>query len=327
MPQVQVIGHRGARAYAPESTLPAFKVGLSQGIDVVDVDVVVTKDQELIGYHDLLINPNILQDVNGNYLANSKTDLLQQFSPTELESILIKNLTLAELKSYNVKLNPNSDYSKWFPQQQSIANTKLATLDEIVDYTNKITNKTIEFQFEIKNDFDHPNWSYTPKQLADFMYAFLCEHDLILRSKIQAFDWRILIELTKLDPRIKTAYLASYLFRTNWQRWFANSVIVEQVKAMGLFEDSALIPLIKACGGYSYEPEDNELTKENLDLAHSYGLKVIVWGWPEHSKTAFNPQLMNKLLDWGIDGIITDDPIALNQILAKCGYNLPRKFS
>ena len=45
---VAVHGHRGARAAAPENTLPAFEHALSVGVDILELDTVVTRDDQLL---------------------------------------------------------------------------------------------------------------------------------------------------------------------------------------------------------------------------------------------------------------------------------------
>ena len=74
--------------------------------------------------------------------------------------------------------------------------------------------------------------------------------------------------------------------------------------------------MVKALGGFAWDPEDAELTREALDKAHLLGLKVVVWSWPEKLGTAFDAQLVAKMIDWGVDGIITDDPGRLISMLA-----------
>jgi glycerophosphoryl diester phosphodiesterase len=327
MKKIEVIGHRGARAYALENTLVGYQAGLAQGVDWIDVDVVASKDKVLVGYHDLIINPDILCDQGGKFLANSKAELLQNISWQQVSQILIKNLTLAQLKQYQVKLNPKSSYSLWFPEQEQLPHVPIATLQEIVDYVNLVTNKQVKLQIEVKNDLDCPQLCYPPQELAELMYAFIARNDLIERVKVQAFDWRILAHLNQLDPKIKTAYLESYLFAANWQRWFADSVIMDSARKLGLSHSPSLLSVIQYLGGYSYEPEDNELTLDKLELAHSLGLKVVVWGWPEHSQSIFNPFLIKQLIKWQVDGMITDKPQELNQILHQLGYPLPTQFS
>ncbi len=91
--------------------------------------------------------------------------------------------------------------------------------------------------------------------------------------------------------------------------------------------DNSLPKMIKNLGGCCYEPEDIMLTKKDLDEAHKLGLKVVVWTWPEYSGKTFDSVLINKLISWGVDGIITDDPAQLNAILAARGYKTPKNYS
>src|SRR5258706_4395733 len=55
--RILVHGHRGARAMRPENTIPAFTYAIAQGVDVLELDMAVTKDDVLVVSHDPLINP------------------------------------------------------------------------------------------------------------------------------------------------------------------------------------------------------------------------------------------------------------------------------
>src|SRR5438270_12506533 len=52
MAQIQVHGHRGARAMRPENTLPAFEYAIAQGVDALELDMAVTKDGVVVVSHD-----------------------------------------------------------------------------------------------------------------------------------------------------------------------------------------------------------------------------------------------------------------------------------
>src|SRR5437588_9586168 len=58
-PRILVHGHRGARAIFPENTLPAFEYAIAQGVDVLELDVAVTRDNILVVSHDPTMNPVI----------------------------------------------------------------------------------------------------------------------------------------------------------------------------------------------------------------------------------------------------------------------------
>ena len=51
----QLIAHRGASGYAPEHTLDAYRLAMTQGADFVEQDLAVTKDGELVCIHDLTL--------------------------------------------------------------------------------------------------------------------------------------------------------------------------------------------------------------------------------------------------------------------------------
>src|ERR1700716_3870901 len=79
--RILVHGHRGARARRPENTLPAFQYALDQGVDVLELDVAVTKDGVAVISHDPLINATICSGPN--------------------PGVAIRSLTLAELHQYD----------------------------------------------------------------------------------------------------------------------------------------------------------------------------------------------------------------------------------
>src|SRR5581483_10595929 len=84
---VQVYAHRGARAFAPENTLPAYKTGLRIGADWVDMDVLLTKDGEVVIGHDPVLNPAIVREPDGRFVQ---------------PGIVVKDLTLKEVQRYDV---------------------------------------------------------------------------------------------------------------------------------------------------------------------------------------------------------------------------------
>jgi len=54
-----VHGHRGARAARPENTVPAFQYAIEQGVDVLDLDMAVTKDDVVVVSHDPILRATI----------------------------------------------------------------------------------------------------------------------------------------------------------------------------------------------------------------------------------------------------------------------------
>ena len=78
---IQVHGHRGARAVLPENTMAAFEYAIDQGADAIEMDVVVTKDDVPVIFHDPILNPAICRSPGG--------------------SDAIRELTFAELRDWD----------------------------------------------------------------------------------------------------------------------------------------------------------------------------------------------------------------------------------
>lgn len=308
---VQVYGHRGARTFSPENTLPSYRTALAVGVHWVDMDVALSKEGEVIVTHDLLLNPDIVRTRGGRFLARNKEEL-KTFSPAQLtaykQKYTVKNLSLVELLEFDVgRLNPLSSYAQFFPEQVPVDNTTMPTLRQVIRYVKQTARYPIGFQIEMKTAPQEPDISPDVKQFAKAVYRVLIEENILDRAEVQAFDFSCLLALQKIDRRVKTAYLTS-----------------TELNEKNI--DVASLPrLVDFLGGYAWEPEDRQLTKEALDLAHSLGLKVVVWSWPEKLGTAFDPALTAKMIDWGVDGIITDDPGRLNSMLAARGLKVPSR--
>ena len=71
MKQVKVFAHRGASAYAPENTLPAFALAMEQGADGIELDIHLTKDGELVVIHDEKLD----RTTNGTGLVRDYTQI------------------------------------------------------------------------------------------------------------------------------------------------------------------------------------------------------------------------------------------------------------
>jgi len=306
--KIQIYAHRAGRGLMPEQTMPAYVAALRLGVDYVDMDIGMTKDGVLVITHDLTLNPDLTRDESGKWIT---------------ERIPIKSLTLHELQKYDVgRLKPGTKYASFFPYQRPVDRTPIPTLREIVQLVKKIAGDKVGFQIEIKNDPTQRELTVSPRDFALALYQLIKEEDIGNRTEIHAFDWRCLIELNKLDKNIKTAYLTDHTTEvmddTEKGTWTAGLL----PKDYGY----SLPKMVKHLGGCCWEPYEMDLTKSDLDEAHRLGLKVVVWGWPEQEGTEFNYAQIEKLIDFGVDGIITDRPDILRGILVTRGFNMPSGF-
>ncbi|MBS1962504.1 MAG: hypothetical protein JST04_09825 [Bdellovibrionales bacterium] len=331
---VQVYAHRGFRSFAPENTMPAYEAMMRVGADWADMDVVFTKDGEVLVSHDPVLNPDIVRDANGHFLAKNKETVMN--GPKEemaayIQKYSMKNLTLAELRKFDVgRLNPESAYAKFFPEQVGRDGIHMPTLKEVIQYVKKASGGKMGFQIEMKTDPTHPEFSADPEKFAEALAKILKSENVVDKAEIQAFDFACLYALNKIDKKFKTAYLTSRDNEIGGVDDFLHSdkkIATAWTGGKSLKDFDGSIPkMVKAMGGFAWEPEDFELTQKTLKEAHDLGLKVVVWSWPEKLGQAFDPKMVEKMIDWKVDGIITDDPGRLNSMLAARGMRTPPNF-
>jgi glycerophosphoryl diester phosphodiesterase len=183
-------GHRGARGYLPENTLPGFSRALEIGVNTLELDVGVTRDGVVVVHHDRGLNPDIARGPDGNWVP---------------KALPINAMTYAELQRYDVgRLRPGSDYAKRFPKQQPLDGTKIPRLDELFALVQK--NKAIRFNIEPKSDLDAPQETLAPEPFARALIAELRKAGMERRTTVQAFDWRLLKVVEREAPELATVY-------------------------------------------------------------------------------------------------------------------------
>lgn len=180
IPHILVHGHRGARARRPENTIPAFRYAIEQGVDVLELDVAVTKDNVPVVSHDPLINETIC--------SGPKT------------GIPIHTLTLAELKQYDcgAKQNPN------FKTQVPVPGTHIPQLDEVFALSK---GTKVWFNVETKIFADHPELTPAPEPFTQMILDLIRKHGIEKRVILQSFDPRTLVVMKKLDASIPRSAL------------------------------------------------------------------------------------------------------------------------
>ena len=178
--RILVHGHRGARAMRPENTIPAFEYALKIGVDVLELDMAVTKDNVLVVSHDPILHPPVCSG--------------------PVASAMIHELTLAEVKQWDCGKVQNPG----FPKQQAIPGTRMPTLDEVFTLAAKTK---VEFNIETKIFASKPEYSPGPEEFVKLVLAEIRKHKLERRVILQSFDYRTLIAMKKIAPEIRLSAL------------------------------------------------------------------------------------------------------------------------
>jgi glycerophosphoryl diester phosphodiesterase len=181
-----VEGHRGARGRRPENTLPAFQYALSLPVDTLELDTGVTKDGVLVVVHDRRVNGTHCQGPAG----------------TSYPGTLIHDLTLAQIKTLDCgHTDPH------FPDQVAQPGAQMPTLQEVFDLVKRSGNRKVRFNIETKLTPLSPGDTVDPDTFARKLVRAIETNHLEHRAMIQSFDWRTIIRAKQLDRRIETVAL------------------------------------------------------------------------------------------------------------------------
>ena len=291
-------GHRGARGLAPENTVAGFRRALTLGVTTLEMDVVVSADGRVVVSHDRRLNPAITRGPDGRWLAPPLPPL--------------NGLTLAELRTYDVgRVDPASRYAERFPHQQPVDGARIPTLGEVLALAAP-DGSPVHFNIETKLSPLEPALTPPPDAFADAVLEEVRAADASHRVIIQSFDWRTLRRVQAVAPGVRTAYLSAQ------QEWLDNIQAGQPGRSpwmagLDIDDVGGSVPrAVHAAGGDIWSPYFRELEPAALEQARDLGLRVIVW-------TVNEVDDMNRLIDLGVDGIITDYPDRLGEVVRRRG--------
>ncbi|TNF60689.1 MAG: glycerophosphodiester phosphodiesterase [Burkholderiales bacterium] len=296
-PAFDLQGHRGARGLAPENSLAGFELALAIGVHTLELDVVITADGVPVISHDTAPNPDITRDASGRWLQSRGLPFFQR--------------KLSELAALDIgRINPVSRYATVFPRQQPVDGQSIPTLAALFERVRALRADHVRFNIETKLDPARPAESAPPMAFAHAVVEVVRAWGMASRVSIQSFDWRTLAAVRQIAPDLPVIHLTAQLPRFN---------TVEDGQWTGglrLGEHEDVPALVAAAGGQVWSPHHGDLSQQLIARAGRLGLQVIPWTVNEVTD-------MERLLDWGVDGIITDYPDRLRTLMAQRGMALP----
>ncbi len=205
--------------------------------------------------------------------------------------LAIARLSFAELAAYEVgRARPQSRTARRFPRQTPVDGQQIPALEEVL----RLHSRT-RWTLEIKTNPNRPHLTARPEAIAEAVAEVADRVGVAKRITVQSFDWRGPRHLRRLRPQLDYAWLTVCSTRA-WRG------------------GQARLPFtVVAEGGSTWSPHHRELTRRLLDQAHDAGLRVVPW-------TVNNPADIARLAAWGVDGLITDDPLLARAVLQAPGY-------
>lgn len=269
-----VIAHRGASGYLPEHTLPAYAMAHAQGADLIEPDVVLTRDGVLICLHDL-------------YLETT-TDAARRFPPRARPDghHYAADFTLEEIRTLRV-FGRTRD-----PEEQSaLPRMGVPTLEELIQlvrHLNRTTGRDCGLLVETKAPVSFHAKEDRPLEepllaLLD-RYGYRDQHSRVV---VQSFEAESLRRMRALGSKLPLVQLTS-----------------RPVTELGLTEIARYANGVAPSRAAFLSAEAGALAGAKLvQTARRLGLSVYVWTF-----NAEEPEMRRFLWEDGVDGVITNHP-------------------
>ncbi len=300
-PPVDVQGHRGARGLLPENTLPAFSLAVELGVTTLEMDLGVTADGVVVVNHDSRV---------------SRAHCRRPGEPSSRAPLpLLRDLNLEEIQTYDCgSLNPQPLRFPSPPRRRA-PGARIPTLRAVLRQAARQGDADLRFNLEIKAGPQEENTVPLPEFVAAALRV-IREEGVATRTSIQSFHWRAL-ELSKdLAPEVRTVALLS------WDTAGADtSKPSPWLNGLSLAGDASLLDLLQAASPYVDDfsphwhlvtPRKEHYLGSSVKELRAAGFAVIPW-------TVNRKARMVELLELGVDGLITDYPDVLLDLLREEG--------
>ncbi|MBV6394577.1 MAG: Glycerophosphodiester phosphodiesterase, cytoplasmic [Anaerolineales bacterium] len=236
IPSPLILGHRGAKYYAPENTLAAFTRALDQGAHGVELDAKLSADGVVVVHHDETVN----RTTNGTGR--------------------VTQLSLAQLR----ELDAGSFFSEKFRGE------KIPTLEEVFETIGRRAIINVELT----------NYFSPGDDLVEKTCHLIRRHALQERVLFSSFNAGNLRKAAHFLPEVSRGLLAREGMIGLWARSFGFN-----------FGDYAAL-----------HPYITDVTHQEVQRVHRLKRRINVW-------TSNREEDTRRLIAWGVDGILTDDPL------------------
>lgn len=267
-------GHRGTRGLMPENTIPAMEKGVEVGANVVEMDVYTTKDGKVLVAHDPY--------------ANIQHTLREDSSEISKDSA--KNYVWHQMNYDDIaKLDVGSKYYAAFPEQQKMK-VHMPLLADLIDSVEAFcaAHKLAPpiYNIELKNSpqYDSLGYNASPADLVHAVMDVVKTRSIGHRFYLQSFDIRPLQVIHQEYPEVVIGFLTSDKKKT----------AADNLKELGFTPDL-------------YSPSFNLVTPELVKTCQELGMKLVPW-------TVNSDEDIKRMVDMGVNGIITDYPNKLKDI-------------
>jgi len=243
LPSFFEVGHRGTRGLMPENTIPAMTKGLQAGANTIEFDVHITKDSQVVVYHDASLTPSYTTMPDGSDIPEEDRP---KYTLYKMDYDSIRQFIIGE-KNYPA-----------YPEQQRMR-TYAPLMSEMIDSVEAYTAAhglppayyLLEIKSSAKTDGEQQP---APEEYMRILMGVKELQPLGDRLLIQSFDMRPLQVLHRTHPHIRLGFLTGDKTATFEQH-------LEQLGFTPFF----------------YNPQYQLVTPELIRKCHEKQIKIVPW--------------------------------------------------
>ncbi len=309
--------HRGGLGLRVESTLASFGNALRLGVSTLELDVQITEDRQAVVTHDRRVSGTKCTDTAPATAGDPEFPYVGKY---------VNTLTLAQVRTLDCGSKTLADK----PGQQAVPGARMPLLSEVFALVKRYRADGVKLNVETKVEAGAPAETAPRDQFVRITAAEIRKAGLLRQVTVQSFDWGALMRMRQVEPRLPLVALTNYDFLQTGQPgaspWLGGIDIddfggdpIKAIRSFGATTFSPVhgFPQNGTVTDPSYRPY---VTAAMVRHAHANGIKVVPW-------TVNDIPTMAKLIDDGVDGIITDYPDRLRTLLAERGHRLPKAYT
>ena len=287
-----VFAHRGASGYRPENTLEAFELGIAQGADGIEFDIVSTKDSQLIIRHENVLSQttNIREVVEFKDIHRDGTVDGVEYSDWFSEDLNLKDVKRLRAIERVPDIRPGSAK---FDGQFTIP-----TLLEVLQ-SEFINNKIAVLEFKSGTHLEKFEGSVTEFAAQQVLESKAIERGV--KIYVESFDLELILDAKAVFTK---AGIAALYF-----------LAIDSTKMV----DCDLGFLAENFDGLSIATHMLLSTDTWVESCHSLGLDVWVYTARAEKATTTIEAYYEELIQTGVDGIFADQPDLLRRVLTERG--------
>jgi glycerophosphoryl diester phosphodiesterase len=308
--------HRGGIGLVVESTLAAFANALEIGVSTLELDVQITEDGAAVVTHDRQVSNSTCTDTGPAFPGDPEYPYVGKY---------VHTLTMRQVRT----LDCGSQTKPQYPQQRPVPGARMPLLSEVFTLVERYRAHQVGFNIETKVEAAAPKETAPREQFVQVVAREVREAKLLRRVTIQSFDWGALMRMREVEPRLPLIALTNGDFLEVGQPgaspWLGGIDIDDfggdLVAAADSFGADAISPVhgMPQDGRVADPDYEPYTTPELVTRAHDAGLAIIPW-------TINDKPTMAWLMDTGVDGLITDHPDRLRELMAQRGLKLPKAY-